>query len=143
MFSDVKRVHDILSRYIVRKPTSAAWEHLLPVLIAFPDLPVPKKEKSSIRAYNANAGLHINGTMLVPPPLPSWFPPGVKQHPSLSKHSRLREPLDVHFKKREHEYRTEKLYRIDVTPISRGNMIDYVMKNFKNGKVGYDDIRVF
>lgn len=143
MFGEVKRVHDILSRHIVRKPTSEAWEHLLPVFIVCPDYPVPKKEKSSIRAYNANDGLHMNAVGLVPPPPPSYLPPGVRQHPFFGKLSRLREPIDVHFQKLKHEYHTDKLYRIDVTPISLSTMADYALKNFKNGRVAYDDIRVF
>jgi hypothetical protein len=143
MFSDVKRVHDILSRHIVRKPKSIAWQHLLPVFIVCPDFPVPKKEKSSIRVYNANDGLHMNAVGLVPPPPPSYLPSGVRQHPFFGKLPRLREPLDVHFQKSKHEYLTDKLYRIDVTPISWSTMADYALKNFKNGKVAYDDIRVF
>jgi hypothetical protein len=143
MFGEVKRVHDILSRHIVRKPKSGAWQHLLPVFIVCPDFPVPKKEKTSISAYNANDGLHMNAVGLVPPPPPSYLPSGVRQHPFFGKLSRLREPLDVHFQQLKHEYRTDKLYRIDVTPISRDTMADYALKNFKNGRVAYDDIRVF
>jgi hypothetical protein len=143
MFGDVKRAHDILSRHIVRKPNSEAWQHLLPVFIVCPDYPVPKKERTSIRAFNANDGLHMNAVGLVPPPLPSFFPPGIKQHPFFGKQSRLREPLDVHFQQLKREYRTDKLYRIDVTPISQGTMADYALKSFKNGRVVYDDIRVF
>jgi hypothetical protein len=143
MFSDVKRTHDILSRHIVRKPKSEAWSHLLPVFIVCPDYPVPKKEKSSIRGFNSNDGLHMNAVALVPPPPPSYLPPGVRQDPFFGKLSRLREPLDVHFQELKHEYLTDKLYRIDVTPISRSTMADYALKNFKNGRVVYDDIRVF
>jgi hypothetical protein len=143
MFSDVKRVHDILSRHIVRKPNSEAWQHLLPVFIVCPDYPVPKKEKSSIRAFNSNDGLHMNAVGLVPPPPPSYLPPGVRQHPFFGKLSRLREPLDVHFQELKHEYLTDKLYRIDVTPIPRSTMADYALKNFKNGRAAYDDVRVF
>jgi hypothetical protein len=80
---------------------------------------------------------------VVPAPPPSFFPPGVRQHPLFGKQSRLREPLDVHFQQMNREHRTDKLYRIDVTPITQGAMADYTLKNFKNGKVGYDDIRVF
>jgi hypothetical protein len=144
MFSDVKRTHDILSRHIVRKPKSETWCHLLPVFIVCPDYPVPKKEKSSIRAFNSNDGLHMNAVALVPPPPPpSYLPPGVRQDPFFGKLSRLREPLDVHFRELKHEYLTDKLYRIDVTPISRSTVADYALKNFKNGRVAYDDIRVF
>jgi hypothetical protein len=143
MFSDVKRAHDILSRHIVRKPKSEAWWHLLPVFIVCPDYPVVKREKTSIRVYNANDGLHMNAVGLVPPPPPSYLPPWVRQHPFFGKLSRLREPLDQHFQQRNREYRTDKLYRIDVTPISSGTMADYALKNFKSGKVAYDDIQVF
>jgi hypothetical protein len=143
MFSDVKRAHDILSRHIVRKRNSEAWGHLLPVFIVCPDYPVVKKDKSSIRVYNTNDGLHMNAIGLVPPPPPSYLPPGIRQHPFFGKLSRLREPLDLHFQQKNHEYRTDKLYRIDVTPISSGTMADYALKNFKNGRVAYDDIRIF
>jgi hypothetical protein len=143
MFSDVKRAHDILSRHIVRKPNSEAWKHLLPVFIVCPDYPVPKKEKTSIRAFNANDGLHMNAVLLVPPPPPSFLPREVWQHWFSGKQSRLKEPLDVHFQEKSHLYRTDKLYRIDVTPITQGSMGDYTLKNFKNGRVAYDDIRVF
>lgn len=143
MFSDVKRVHDLLSRHIVRKPKSEAWEHLLPVFIVCPDYPVPKKEKSSITVFNANDGLHMNAVGVAPPPPPSYLPPHVRQHPFFGKLSRLREPLDVHFQQSSREYQTDKLYRIHVTPITGGTMADYALKNFKNGRVAYDDIRVF
>jgi hypothetical protein len=143
MFSDVKRAHDILSRHIVRKPQSEAWKHLLPVFIVCPDYPVPKKEKSSIRVFNANDGLHMNAVAVVPPRPPSYLPREVWPHWFSGKQSRLKEPLDVHFQQRSREYRTEKLYRIHVTPITKGDMIDYTLKNFKNGRIGYDDIRVF
>lgn len=143
MFSDVKRAHDILSRHIVRKPQSEAWKHLLPVFIVCPDYPVPKKEKSSIRAFNANDGLHMNAVGIVPPPPPSYLPREVWQHWAPGKQSRLKEPLDLHFQQKSHEYRTDKLYRVDVTPITKGNMADYTLKNFKSGRVAYDDIRVF
>ena len=143
MFGDVKRVHDILSRHIVRKPKSEAWWHLLPVFIVCPDYPVPKTKKADIRAFNANDGLHMNAVGLVPPRPPSYLPPGVRQHRFFGKLSRLREPIDVHFEQYKHEYRTDKLYRIDVTRISQGTMADYTLKTFKNGRVAYDDIRVF
>lgn len=143
MFTDVRRVHDLLSRHIVSNRKSEAWAHLLPVFIVCADYPVPKKEKGSIRAYNANDGLHMNGVGLVPPPPPSYMPKGVRQHPILGKLSKLKEPLDVHFQELKHQYRTDKLYRIDVSPVSRDTMTDYALKNFKNGRVSYDDIRVF
>jgi hypothetical protein len=67
----------------------------------------------------------------------------IRQHPALGKLSKLYDPLDVHFQQSKHEYQTDKLYHIDVTPISRGTMADYALKAFKNGRVSYDDIRVF
>jgi hypothetical protein len=85
----------------------------------------------------------MNGVGLAPPPSPSYVPKGVRQHPIFGKLSKLQEPLDVHFPQLKHVYLTDKLYRIDVTPISWGTMADYALKTFKNGRVAYDDIRVF
>lgn len=115
----------------------------MPVFVVCPDYPVPKTKKANISVYNANDGLHMNAIGLAPPPPPSYFPAHIRQHPFFGKLSRLRDRLDVHFEKFAHEYRTDKLYRIDVTPIRHGTMADYALKAFNNGKVSYDDIRIF
>jgi len=143
MLAEVERVRNILTRQVVRKPESPNWGHLRPVFIVCPDLPVAKHVKQEVRAFNVNDGLHVNAVVLVPPPPPCYLPRGVNQHPLFGKLSRLREPLDVHFEKSKRFYLTEKLYRIHVTPVRGGAIADYVFKNFKNGRVGYDDIRVF
>jgi len=142
MLAEVKRVRDILTRQVVRKPESPNWEHLRPVFIVCPDLPVAKHVKQKVRAFNVNDGLHVNAVVLVPPPPPCYLPRGVNQHPLFGKLSRLREPLDVHFEESKRFYLTEKLYRIHVTPVRGSAIADYVFKNFKSGKIDYDNVRV-
>lgn len=142
MWADVQRVHHLLTRQIVSNRESEAWRHMWPVFILCPDFPVPKKKKASIKAYNANEGLHIGGVMLTPPTCPSYVPKGIRQHPSVGKFSKLYKPLDQHFAEKP-QYLTDKLYRIDVTPVRYGTMADYSLKALKSGRVQHDDIRVF
>jgi hypothetical protein len=39
MTAEVKRVHDILTRHIVKRPKARNWYHLRPIFIGCPDLP--------------------------------------------------------------------------------------------------------
>lgn len=143
MWSDVQRVHHLLTRQIVRNRKSDAWRHLWPIFILCPDFPVPKNKKANVKAHNANDGLHIGGVVLAPPPCPSYVPKGIRQHSSLGKLSRMKVHLDQHFEEKMPQYLTDKLYRIDISPVRYGTMADYTLKAFKSGKVQYDDIRVF
>ena len=66
MTAEVKRVHDILTRHIVRRPEAKNWCHLRPVFIGCPDLPVWKHEKELVRNLVVNDGLHFNVMAFVP-----------------------------------------------------------------------------
>src|SRR4051794_28089820 len=61
MRQDVSRVHDILTRHIVRNPKSEFWAHLRPVFIGSPDYPVGKHDRTErLKDVTINDGLHFN-----------------------------------------------------------------------------------
>jgi hypothetical protein len=99
MRQEVSRVHDILTRHIVRKPKSENWAHLRPIFIGCPDLPVAKNHQTErLKDVKINDGMHYNVDALVP------FPCVPNQDPLVKKQSRLRVPLDEHFAQNKHIY---------------------------------------
>ena len=141
MRQEVARVHDILTRHVVRKPHSDNWAHLRPIFIGCPDYPVAKNHRTErLKDVKINDGLHFNVHALVP--CPCVLHPGMNQHPFVQKQSRLRVPLDEHFAQNEHIYLTDKLRTIHVTRITRGAMADYTLKNVKKGRIDPDDILI-
>jgi hypothetical protein len=138
MTRELARVYDLLTRHIVRKPTSSNWEASRPIFIGCPDLPVVKRQKQHVRNFMVNDGLHFNVISLTPAihghaqPLTHLFVP----------RSRMTENLVEHFRRKHRQYQTEQLYRIDVTPITYGTMADYTLKAFKNGHLSSNDILV-
>jgi hypothetical protein len=142
MRQEVSRVHDILTRHIVRKPNSRIWAHLRPIFIGCPDLPVAKNHRTErLKDVKINDGLHFNVNALVPS-YPCVLHPGMNQHRLVQKQSRLRVPLDEHFAQNERLYLTDKLRTIHLTPITQGTMADYTLKNVKKGRVDPDDILI-
>lgn len=142
MIDQVTRVHTSLLFHTVRKPKMASWQHLRPVFIGAPDLPVWKHDKVTGRLMNVNGGLHFNVVALTPPPAMATV--HIKlQNFLFGKQSRLTVPLEVHFRQRASFYVNETLYRIHVTPIARGTMADYTLKTFKKGLVSSDAIQVW
>lgn len=140
MWQEVTRFHGLLKRHVVRKPDSPRWRGLVPALIGAPDFPVWKHEKVSAEHGRVNDGLHFNAIVMMPP---RFCPaPGEPKRLQFERVSRLSVTLDKHVQQRERIYRTDKLYRIHVTPIAEGTMADYALKAFKNGRVGYDDILI-
>jgi hypothetical protein len=136
MKQEVTRFHCLLKRHVVRKPDAPGWRDLVPVLVGLPDYPVPKKKKVSARLFRVNEGIHFNAVVLLPP---RPEPPKIVGF----RESRLKVPLDIHVKQREAEFLTDRLYRIDVTPIREGTtMADYTFKAFVRGRVKSDDILV-
>jgi len=135
MWREVTRFHGLLKRHVVRKFDAPRWRDLVPVLIGVPDLPVWKHKKVPVRSLQVNGGLHFNAVLLVPP---RFEPPQITGAPQ----SRLKVSLDVHVKRNLHEYLTDKLYGIDVTPIAYGTMADYAFKTFRKGRVSSDDILI-
>jgi hypothetical protein len=135
MVSDVTRFHGILKQHVVRKYDAAGWNELVPVLIGVPDWPVPKKEKAPIRNLQVNDGLHFNAVVLMPRTLEAPHIQGVKE-------SRLKVMLDIHVQEKKRKYITEKLYRIHVTRMSHGTVVNYTFKSFLNGRMSIDDILI-
>jgi hypothetical protein len=144
MKKQVIRVHDILTRSIVRKPNSEDWKPSRPILVGCPDLPVWKKEKKDkepIRNLIVNDGLHFNAICLTPPD--KTF---VREEGDCNWYakSRLKMSLERHFEQCQRFYQTEHLYRIHVTPITHriDAVTEYTLKAFKNGYITADDILV-
>ena len=136
-------MYAILVPHVVRKPQHPRWAHLRPIFIGCPDLPVPKNGRGQrLQEVTINDGLHFNLIALVPPPSP--LPRGMNHHPLLAEQSRLRIPLDEHFKQRQHLYLSEKLRRIHVTRIKRTlpQATDYTLKAIKAGRVSADNILI-
>jgi hypothetical protein len=139
MWIEVTRFHRLLTRHVVRKPESKNWSHLRPVLIGVPDMPVRKLQKTSIRNFQVNDGLHFNATVLLPPRCRFE---GRSQHPWFRKQSRLSVSLRKLVKENQRLFLTEKLDRIHITAIKEGTMADYAFKTLKSGYADEDDILV-
>jgi hypothetical protein len=139
MEKDITRAYGLLLRSTIRKLDSENWQASRPIFIGCPDLPVVKREKQHIRNFMVNDGLHFNVISLTPAiygaarPLAHLFLPRSKLKVSLEEHFRLKQEM----------YQTEYLYRIYATPITEGTMADYTFKAFRNGRVSYDEIRVW
>jgi hypothetical protein len=140
MTQEVERVHSILTHHIVRRPHAENSAHLRPILIGSHDLPVFKWEQGEpSRMDVANDGLHFNAIALVPPhrhsALPTWF-----QYWRRGRPSRLKVPLQQHFHERQRFYLNDRLARAHVTRITYGTMADYLLKNFKHGRLDGDSL---
>jgi hypothetical protein len=142
MTAEIKRVHDILTRHIVRRPRAENWCHLRPIFIGCPDLPVWKHEKELVRNLVVNDGLHYNVVALVPEEARPNMPIQV-QFILWGRRSRLKVPLKVHFQQNQQFYLNDYLSRIHVTPITKGTMAGYTLKAFKNGLVDPDRVQVW
>lgn len=124
MKQELHRVNSRLVTRFHRNPSSRNGFECLPRMMLFPDLPVYKHKKKSIKDVSINDGLHYGGIALTPPI------------------SRCRISLDDHFKEDQQKYVSGKLERIFVKPIthSHGYVTDYVMKTVKKGYLSDEDI---
>ena len=124
MKQEICRVYSRLITRFDRNPRSPASFSRLPRLILFPDFPVYKRGKTSIRGISINNGLHYQGIALTPPV------------------SRFRSTLDEHFRQDQHKYINDKLARIAVQPITwdPDYVTDYVAKSIKQGLASDEDI---
>jgi hypothetical protein len=124
MKGEIERVYTRLVTRFDRNPRSPAGSQRLPLMILFPDLPVYKREKRSIKDVSINDGLHYGGIALTPPV------------------SRFHTTLDAYFKEEQDKYVSDKLARIHVKPIiwKATYVMDYVAKTFKRGRVSAEDI---
>jgi len=142
MTQEVGRVHSILTHHIVRRPKVEKWAHLRPIFIGSHDLPVFKWDRGELHRLDiVNDGVHFNVVALVPPPShPVW--PNWSQYRMWGPQSRLKVPLDLHFRERGTFYLNDRLARVHVTPVNNGTMADYTLKTFKHGRVDWDSILV-
>jgi hypothetical protein len=95
----------------------------LPKLWLFPDLPVFKYEKTSLREVNINGGLHFNGPMLLPPV------------------SSFKECPIKHIAENQGKYARYGIDRIHIMPGGDiPGLADYAAKNIKNRRANEEDI---
>jgi hypothetical protein len=142
MTQEVGRVHAILTHHIVRRPQLDKWVQLRPIFIGCHDLPVFKWVRPQLQRLNVvNDGMHFNVLALVPrarhPIWPDWF-----QYRMAGPQSRLKVPLDLHFHECSKFYLNDRLARIHATLVEHGTMADYMLKNFKHGRVDEDSLLI-
>lgn len=118
------RVYRTLVTRVVREPRKEIGR--LPIFWGCPDFPVWKRDKVSRRENNVNGGRHYNGLYFIPPT------------------SRLRCGLGEHFDEKPARYvgQGRPLQRLHSTAMAYGDMTDYALKAFKNGRVAYDNVLV-
>jgi hypothetical protein len=121
---EVQRVYSTLLTRVHRKPRMASTDEL-PVLIGVLDLPVYKRDKSSLPMVLCNGGLHVHALMLMPPT------------------SRLKESLADHFRDKRNLYAESgrSIQRIHVRRVVENHerVVDYVLKTVLNGRLSYDE----
>jgi hypothetical protein len=115
MEDEIDRVYRTLVPHVERSPRSPAGSKRLPILVAFPDYPTRKLDRSSHLDVTINDGLHYHGVILV------------------HTESRLRIGLDIHMKEHAHRYVREKdaLRRIHIQPIDEPSAKTAVGYGFK------------
>jgi hypothetical protein len=127
MRREIERVYSTMLTHIIRSPRSTPL-HDFPLLIAYPDRPVPKHEKQPLKRITINDGLHPHGMLLDPP----W--------------TRMPETIDEHVARYHSLYvwPGHPLLSIHVEPATHNlpRVIDYAMKSFKRGRFDLDDVLV-
>ena len=139
---EVGRVHDILTRHVLRWPDRDIWQDLRPKFIGSPDLPVYKHEKELVRNLVVNNGLHYNVLAIVPP-TKRKLESRIMERAVFGRQSRLLVSIDKHLRIKQRLYLNDVLSRIHATPITRGTMADYTLKAFKNGRIEYDALQIW
>ncbi len=124
MKREIERAYSRLPTKFHRDPNSRTGFNLLPRMILFPDFPVFKWEKKSIRDVSVNNGLHYTGIALTPP------------------FSRFSSTLDLHFIQHQQEYLSNKLARIHAEAIvwDPRYVTEYAAKSVKRGRVSQEHI---
>jgi hypothetical protein len=115
MEDEIDRVYRTLVPQVERFPRSPAGRKKLPVLVAFPDYPKKKLDRSSHLDVKINDGLHYHGVVLV------------------HTESRLKIGLDIHMKEHESRYvrARDALRRIYIQPIDEPSAKTAVGYGFK------------
>jgi len=115
MEDEIDRVYRTLVPQVERLPRSRAGSKRLPILVAFPDYPTRKLDRSSLLDVKINGGLHYHGAVLV------------------HTESRLKIGLDIHMADNEYRYVREgdALRRIFIQPIDEFSARTAVGYGFK------------
>ncbi len=127
MHNEIYRFYRVLIKTFARNARSPySQRYLLPRLFAFPDRPVPKHRKMSLKDATVNGGLHFHGVLLLPPV------------------SRFKECL-IQFLQRKHSCfvnRSGRLARLDAKEITHnpGYVVGYGMKSLKRRTVEFKDV---
>jgi hypothetical protein len=111
-----------LCRHLERHPGRRGRHKYLPHLFLFPDFPVYKLRKQSLRRVSLNGGLHYNGVV------------------SISPRARIKEDLDDHIWRNQLSYYGDKIERIHVTPVTYDpyRLMDYGLKTVARGRADYE-----
>jgi hypothetical protein len=111
-----------LCRHLERHPGRKGRHKYLPHLFLFPDFPVYKTQKQSLRRASLNGGLHYNGVV------------------SISPRSRLKEDLDDHIWRNQSSYYGDKIERVHIKPITYDpyRLMDYGLKTVARGRADYE-----
>jgi hypothetical protein len=115
MEDEIDRVYRTLVPNVERSPRSPAGSQRLPTLVAFPDYPIRKLDRSSHLDVKINDGLHYHGVVVV------------------HIESRLKIGLDIHMAQHEFRYVREgnALRRIHIQPIDEPSAKTAVGYGFK------------
>jgi hypothetical protein len=126
MHEEITAVYRKLVTRVVRKPNSPKNLDLLPRGIFFPDRPVARRQQHCLRDVSVNDGFHMHGVLVLP------------------STSRLKVGLDEHFQENAALYKTPKLYRIDVRPITHSpdHVTQYAGKALKSWQFNEDDMLI-
>ena len=123
-----KGIHKFYGRFcteFVHDGRAQSEQKRMPQLWLFPDLPVHKNKRNSLREVTINGGLHFNGPMLIPPV------------------SRFEECPIEHLKENQAEYARHGIERIHI--VAGGDirgLADYAAKTIKNHRANEKDIIV-
>jgi hypothetical protein len=121
-------IHKFYGRFctkFIHDGRARSEQERMPQLWLFPDLPVHKNKRSSLREVTINGGLHFNGPMLIPPV------------------SRVEECPIEHLKENQAEYARHGIERIHI--VLGGDipgLADYAAKTIKNHRANEKDIIV-
>lgn len=109
-----------------RNPRAKSSQLHIPRLFLFPDKPVAKREKASIREVSINAGgLHYNGPMMIP------------------RYSHFHGCVIDHLEEMQRTYTRHGISRIHAKPIHGASGIaDYTCKTIKWHRADLDDILI-
>jgi hypothetical protein len=115
MEDEIDRVYRTLVPNVERSPRSPAGSKRLPILIAFPDYPTRKLDRSSHSDVKINDGLHYHGAVLV------------------HTESRLKIGVDMHMKEHADRYIRQggALRRIHIQPIDEPTAVLALGYGFK------------